>query len=351
MRIVVFRSRPSEGDKQREGRYSQRSDTRYAGRVIGNLTGGDGFCTACGPDCIFCRRPYGRRFEEHVAGVIDFPAVLPFVLEHPAEYVPRDVPAHDILIAVCIHEQILVECLKACRQWGARGVVVPIEAPDWIHGAAISDAERICRRSGIEIAFPKPFCSLRPPKGSFLAEFRETFHVGFPEVEITVEKDIIQKAEVKVSAPCGATYYIAKWLVGRSLPEDLKHDVIAKRLHSYPCTASMEWDRELGDTILHVGGQNHYTILGPLDKAAEEERDVVLSPLGTVLPKPVPPAENLTQIENAKEAILKELETKAEIPLTELRRKKLAPATLSSALIILKQQGRIKLEGRRILKA
>ena len=345
MKIVVFRSRRCEGDDKAKNAYSQELDTRYADRVIGNLTSGDDFCTACGADCVRCRKAYGRCFGDSIAAVVAFPAVLPHVLEHPSEYVPQVVPAHDILIVICIHEQILIECLKECRNWGTRGVIVPVEAPGWLSAAAKAEAEGICEDKGIEIAFPKPFCNLRPSAGSLLAEFRETFHIGFPEIQFTVTRGVIEKAHVKVSAPCGATYYIARWLVGRSLQDDLKHEVISKRLHSYPCTGSMAWDHELGDTILHVAGQNHYSVLTQLDQEIEEEPHVFFSPTGKAVPKPVPVSENVRQIEGAKAAILEALQAKGSVSLAELRNIARPRPAVHSALLILKKEGRIKVEG------
>jgi len=353
MKTLVFRCERAKGDTPPKDDYSQQFDSAYAEKVVGNLIGADEFCTACGPDCIFCRRPYSRRFAEKIAGVIRFPAVLPYVLEHPEQYVPQEeIPAHDILLAVNIHEQILIECIRRCKDWGTRGVVVPIEQPGWVSGAAMAEAEKVCAREKIEIAFPKPFCSLRPPKGSLLARFRREFHMGLPEVDLIVERGKITAADVKVSAPCGATYYVARRLVGKSLEDDLKYDVVARRLHSYPCTGSMAWDDEIGDTIMHVAGQAHYTILAPLGEDVHEEPDAVISPLGKALPRPVPVSENIRNIESAKEAILKVLETAESVSLETLRSaEKLTPAALSSAVLILRKAGRIKVQGTRIVRS
>lgn len=345
MRVLVFRSLRGQ-EEAPEPEYSQEFDTAYADRVLGNLRGADDFCTACGPDCIFCRRPYERRFAENIAGVIAFPSVLPYVLEHPEEYVPGEVPAHDVLLAIHIHEQILLESLRRCRDWGTKGVVAPIESQDWVSPATRSEARRICERDGIEIAFPKPFCSFRPPGGGVLARFREFFHIGYPEVELTVERGKIAAAGVRVSAPCGATYYVARWLVGKRVEDDLKYDVVSKRLHSYPCTSSMAWDDDLGDTILHVAGQAHYKILSPLEQSTDEGPEMVLSPVRRLTQKPVPPSENLRKIEQAEEAVLAAIENRGHVSLQALRKnRKLTPAALNTAVLLLRQSGRIRVEG------
>ncbi len=352
MKIVILRSVRPDVEETPEGDYLQEFDTRYAERVIGNLRGNTDFCTACGPDCSFCREPYKRTFGRDIAAVIDFPGVLPYVLEHPAEYVPRNVPPHDVLLIINIHEQVLLEILMKCRSWGTRGVVVPLEAPGWVCGATKAQAFKICGAENVEISFPKPFCSFNPPRGGVLAEFRSHFHIGFPDVELTVKDGRIAKAHVNVSAACGATYYIARWLVGRRLDEDIKIDVISRRMHSYPCTASMEWDNEIADTPLHIAGKAHYEILSSVKQRARAESQTVISPLGTAVQKPVPVYENLRKIENAKEYILNELQDHSLVTLDDLRKaKKITPAAMNSALLILKKEGKILVEGAKIFTA
>ena len=59
------------------------------------------------------------------------------------------------------------------------------------------------------------------------------------------------KANVIASGACGSTYYIARWLIGRSLGTTSSPKSSPKRLHSFPCTASMERDRGWATTPLH----------------------------------------------------------------------------------------------------
>ena len=121
----------------------------------------------------------------------------------------------------------------------------------------------------MEIAFPKPFCGFKPAPGGALAAFRDYFRIGYPEVELAVENGKITKATVIASGACGSTYYIARWLIGRSLEDDLVTEVISKRLHSFPCTATMVTDPETKEPILHIGG---FTIREEIDKALEKAR-------------------------------------------------------------------------------
>lgn len=350
MKIVILRSKKRASRKA--GDYNQSFDTLYADRVIGNLSNRRDFCTACEADCIHCREKYDWRFSENIAAIIDFPSVLPFVLEKPGKYVPANMPAHDVLLAIHIHEQILLEILARCSQWGMKGVVVPLEAPGWVSGAAIRQALEICAKNNIEISFPKPFCSFNPPRGGVLAEFRKYFRIGFPDVDLTVENGIIIKARVNVSAACGATYYVARWLVGHAICEDLKTEVISRRWHSYPCTASMEWDDELGNTPLHVAGQAHYEILSAAPVRTIKCAPSIITPLGKVLPKPAPVSDNIRNIENAKKNIMAELEIHPQISLEQIKQKEhTLPASIHSAILLLKKERKIKTIGMIITKS
>ncbi len=351
MRILILRSRTHPKAERPADAYTQEFSSSFAERVIGNLTGDEGFCTSCGPDCISCRKPYNRRFAREIAGVIALPAVLPYLLEDPGRYVPRDIPPHEIILAINVHEQILIEILKRCGPCGTRGLVVPVEASVWLSGSARAQADAICRQSGIEVSFPKPFCSFDPPAGGVLAEFRRRFHIGKPQVELTIKDDRIERAYVHVSAACGATYCVARWLDGRRTDDDLRHEVISKRMHSYPCTASMEWDDQIGDMIMHVASQAHYEILGALTGEAAAESGMVMSPLGTMIHKPPSAHENIRNIERAKEAILAILADQEEVSLESLRKKwKIPPAAIDSALLILKQEAKIRTRGGRIVR-
>ena len=92
-------------------------------------------------------------------------------------------------------------------------------------------------------------------------QFIDEFKIGKPQFKLYVDKnDIIQKAEVIISAPCGNGYNVCKHLVGKKLGSEAKA-AVAKFWHSYPCLGGMKIDPEVGDTILHIGGYIHYKAL------------------------------------------------------------------------------------------
>jgi thymidylate synthase len=345
MKLLVLRSAPAVPHETPGDDYSQQFDTLYAARVLSNLRNAPGFCTACGPDCIGCRGGYGRGFESDLVGVIDFPARLAHVLEKPEELLPAGIPAADAILAIAIHEQVLLEVVRRARGLGVRGIVVPLEAMDWISPAARDAATRLAEESGVEIAFPRPFCSFKPPEGSFLSEFRRHFRIGYPQVRLSVEDGVIREAQVEVSAACGATCCVARWLQGKRVEEDLKYDVIAKRLHSYPCTASMEWDEGTGDTVMHAAGHAHYDILRQLGIDPGRKPTTFVAPGGAVIYDEPRPQESAAKIKCAEAAILEALAERGKLTISELGRLRgVNPAAASTALILLKRDLRVRVE-------
>ncbi len=96
----------------------------------------------------------------------------------------------------------------------------------------------------------------------FIAEFG----IGRPEVRVEVDRrERITHVDVLRSAPCGSTWFVAKQLEGVEVEDKRElYERISESHHSYPCTASMEKDREIGDTILHKAG---YIIRAAVEEA------------------------------------------------------------------------------------
>jgi len=254
MHIVVLRS---TGTGQKNDSYSMHMNTSYAERFLGHIMNRKGYCASCGDACIKCREHYDLDFSEAIVQVIDFPALLPVLLDDPVEYLPEMVQPHDILIALSVHEEILQSFLE--KHGTASGVIVPIEEPWWVSPYARNRMHSICDLKGIEIAFPKPFCSFEPQEG-VLREFRTEFRIGKPDIEYGVKDNNILDTRVRSSAPCGATYFVARNLKGKKVNNDLIN-VIDSLLSAYPCTASTEVDREFGDSIIHRAVQIQRNIL------------------------------------------------------------------------------------------
>ncbi len=90
----------------------------------------------------------------------------------------------------------------------------------------------------------------------------------------------------------------------------------------------------------------------PVALAAQAISNMVFVPsLGKMLPKPMPPQENLRLVEAAKQAILQELEKSPTVSLDKLRAiKTITPAALNSALLALKKEGVLKSRSLQIIR-
>jgi hypothetical protein len=258
MNIVVLRSRGFQGKRDD---YTLQMNTSYSERFLGHITNRSGYCSSCGGRCVKCRQGYDLDFYDSVVQVVDFPSVLPAVLDDPGEYLPVSVSNHDILVAISVHEEILMSFIE--RFEGARGVVVPIEAPGWISPYARAMISSLCESRGVEVSFPKPFCSFEPEEG-VLGDFRRQFKIGKPEVQYTVKDGYITGTSVQSSAPCGATYFVARNMAGRRVDSGLVN-IIDSLLSAYPCTASTEVDREYGDSLIHRAVQLQRDMLKGLE--------------------------------------------------------------------------------------
>jgi len=245
----------------------------FGERVIGNLINYSTFCISCADACTHCKEAkYG--FADHIKGFFKLPepSLLPAFIEDSAgEYLPNEFPDADIAIVSEIHNDLLLELPLILKGAGIKGMIVPQESAAMI---ARPQVEELCDREGIEVAFPKPFCDLQPQDDKpLIRRFAEKFGIGRPEVRVEVDRrGRIAHVEVLRSAPCGSTWFVAKQLEGVEVEDKRElYDRISESHHSYPCTASMERDREIGDTILHRAG---YLIREAVEEALKTHEDL-----------------------------------------------------------------------------
>ena len=228
----------------------------FGERVIGNLVNFSTFCTSCAEACSYCRETkFG--FSKNIKGIFNLPepASLPEFIEDGIEnYLPKNIPKADIAILSEIHNDILLELPKILKNSEIKAIIIPIETPSTL---AISQITDLCTKLEIEVTFPKPFCDLEPNEDiPLISRFANEFGIGKPKLKIELDSnERIISANVLRSAPCGSTWFVAKRISGYG-PKDKRElwDRISEAHHSYPCTAGMQKDFELKDTILHKAG-------------------------------------------------------------------------------------------------
>jgi hypothetical protein len=178
------------------------------------------------------------------------PKALPPVLDDPAEFLPPALGKAEVIVAINIHPELLLEIPSRVGGGSVRVLVAPIEDPNWVKPGLQRQVTLACAQHEIESAFPKPFCSLSPSTPA-LEEFCEQYKVGLPSLRITVTDGRVAAVEVLRGSPCGLTAFVAEQLVG--LPAD---ESLPKRAgefhHAYPCLATMNIDPATGDTVMHA---------------------------------------------------------------------------------------------------
>ncbi len=219
--------------------------------------------------------PYGQRILKNIRERVPrewriesltLPPNLPPLIDDPADFLPPELPAADLLIFLSesSHAPQLIPDIVAMT--GAQGVIAPVDNSQWMPAGLKNQLRRELGAKGILTAFPKTFCTLteegsgyrhaaEPHGGKVIAEFARYF--GKPKFRITVNPSTrrIESVEVLRGAPCGSSHHVAKGLIGVHADEAVpKAGLIA---HHYPCQASMQAeqiDKALYDTLMHLSG-------------------------------------------------------------------------------------------------
>jgi hypothetical protein len=199
---------------------------------------------------------YAQLLAEHLSAmggipVVEhtLPATMPMIVDDPEEFLPEDIGGAEIVIAVNLHQDLLVDLPKLLGPQGARALIAPIESPEWIRPGLVHQVTAECGKAGMESAFPKPFCAL-DPKTPVLQQFCAEYGVGRPQLALEVRDGIVTGATVPRGSPCGLTHWVAERLAGQ-LADDRLEPKAAELLHLRPCFATMVLDPALGDTVMH----------------------------------------------------------------------------------------------------
>lgn len=233
----------------------------FGARVVGNLVNYSGFCISCADACTQCRN-VKPGFAENIVSLVEMPdpESLGDFIDDVEPLLPTNIPQADIAMVINVHPDILFGMLPKLKEAGVKGIIGCSEKPKELPLGQRVQLEEKAAELGIEASFSKPFCAMLPdPAKPNIAAFLDAAGIGYPSIEIVVQKsregkEHILAANVKRSAPCGSTWFVAKRLLGLEPDQPDIRERISEAHHAYPCTASMERDTELGDTILHKGG-------------------------------------------------------------------------------------------------
>jgi hypothetical protein len=262
-------------------------ETKYE-RFIEHLINSTKFCISCGELCDDCRLEY-KSHAGDISGLHMLPDDLPSFIEEPEEFLPETMPPTDIVIAINVHQDILMGLPDLLRANNIPGLIVPIEDGDWVPLGLENQLREDLDEAGIQYAFPRPYCSLEFNNSTpLINDFIKYFKIGKPVIEINVKNGKISDGKVKISTPCGCAFYLNRELARYKPPIDgaLK-EVISKAHHSYPCNASMSKDIVLGDAPLHIAGYIHreivYKAIAEFNKS--EKFDIIDGEMGDLRKK------------------------------------------------------------------
>jgi len=207
----------------------------------------------------FVHDRYGKRIVDNISSrapsswqvnSIAAPRSLPPIVDEPLEFLPPELPP-----------QLLPGLVSLTK---AQVVIAPVDSEAWLPSGLRLQLKRELAEQGVEIHFPKPFCSLNEagwlhetadaPPHPLLQEFARYF--GRPSLEIVLEEDgeTIHELIVKRGSPCGSSHYAANRIAGLKMGEAVPQGGLIC-LH-YPCLASMKPKStdEGVETLMHTSG-------------------------------------------------------------------------------------------------
>ncbi|MGD8552458.1 MAG: DUF166 family protein [Anaerolineales bacterium] len=189
------------------------------------------------------------------------PRVIPPVVDYPEDFLPESLPQSDLIVALGDVPGFAQLIPEIAQLTDAQAVIAPIDRNASLPKGLARQLEGWLERQGVEVIFPKPFCSLterrinRTPlvqeyDNPIIAEFASLF--GKPELDIEVEQGVITRVEVQRDAACGCAQYVAEHLIGTTVDEAIEQAGLLH--HHYPCLADMNKDEDYRDTLMHVSG-------------------------------------------------------------------------------------------------
>jgi len=173
---------------------------------------------------------------------------LPDIVDNPREFIPDEIPNADLILFLIQNSRKIELLPLLAKRAKAKAAIVAVDGL-WLQPGLRRQIEK---ELSIPSAFPRTFCTLVEQGNPFINEFAR--HFGLPEFEIEVEDGIIKKATVKRDTPCGCARFVAENLPGTKAEDaPIKAGLLN---NNYPCMASMEFDSNTGDTLLHFSAHN-----------------------------------------------------------------------------------------------
>ena len=200
---------------------------------------------------------YGRRILNWIRDkgpddwefeTLDLDVDLPQLIDNPGEFLPDEIPAADLILFLIQNSRKIELLPSIAKKAGAKAAIVAVDGLWMAPGLRRQIEEEL----EIPSAFPRTFCTLVEQGNPLIDEFAR--HFGLPEFEIEIENGIIKNVTVTRDAPCGCARFVAENLPGTKVEDAAVKSGMLNQ--NYPCMASMEFDSNTGDTLLHFSAHN-----------------------------------------------------------------------------------------------
>src|SRR4030065_1587422 len=112
---------------------------------------------------------YGQRIADNIrkhgpAGwkgySFTFAQDLPAIIDDAGEFLPKEVPAADLLISLGEHPGVAQMILDLVKKSGAKAVIAPADNRVWLPPGLANQIKRELESMGVDMVYPVPFCTL-----------------------------------------------------------------------------------------------------------------------------------------------------------------------------------------------
>jgi len=189
------------------------------------------------------------------------PARLPLVIDDPDDFLPKSLPAADLLLSLGEVPGLAQLLPDLVQRSGARAVIVGIDHTSALPAGLEAQVRGWFESMDVPAVFPKPLCSLTESTtgvhrrlstydNALVRRFAAAF--GCPVFHLTVEAGRVAQADVVRDSACGCARHVAENLPGTPVDEAVEKAGLLH--HHFPCLASMAQDPDYYDTLMHVSG-------------------------------------------------------------------------------------------------
>jgi len=194
-------------------------------------------------------KKYGKKIQ--ISKIFKIHKDLPDIIEEPETYIPNEIFKDiDLIISYSLHADLSQYIVEQAKNNGIKAVIMPGEDPTF---SQLGARRQLFEIAGDEVAIfgPEVTCALKPVQENEIIKIFCS-ELGHPEFKVETKEGKICEVDVIRGAPCGATWYVAKEIIGESIKEAPRK---AALLTQYYCRASRGYDIIGGEGKIHKAGK------------------------------------------------------------------------------------------------